>query len=276
MVPAPRSAAALPIAFSGAPGSYSEEAARRFFGQGEPTLTCDDARASIEAVATGRARRAVVAVENSITGCFAGVADALCDRPLSVHGEVLLPIRHCLLGAPGTRVDEVSVVTSHPMALAHCRDWLARAGVATRTMPDTARAARELADSGDAALAVIGSRTLAALYGLQVLAEGLSDLPNNVTRFLVLGPEGAGAKSGTRTSLLVGPVHAPRVVRTLRIQIEARDARRVRVPFLGSEDGRCFLAEFDHDEGAGERIASDACAGLEHRVLGSWTPERAA
>ena len=133
----------LPVAFSGAPGAYSEEAARRFFGPGIPTLTCRSGPESVRAVTEGRAAYAVVSVENSITGPFAGVAESLCEHPLALLGEVVLPIRHCLLAAPGTRLEDVSVVTSHPSALSQCRDWLAGWGVATRPMSDTAEAARE-------------------------------------------------------------------------------------------------------------------------------------
>ena len=230
----------------------------------------------MRAVTEGRAAYAVVSVENSITGPFAGVAESLCEHPLALLGEVVLPIRHCLLAAPGTRLEDVSVVTSHPSALSQCRDWLAGWGVATRPMSDTAEAARELSESRGAGTGVIGSRTLATTYGLEVLAEGISDRPDNQTRFWILGHQPGGDAEATRTALVVRPVTAPRVLKTLRIQIEARDARRVRVPFLGSEDGTCFVIEFDHRPGTGREIAEEACAGLKTRWLGSWSPSTAA
>jgi len=263
----------LPVAFSGAPGAYSEEAALRHFGPGAPTLTCPTAADAILAVDDGRAGHAVVAVENSITGPFAGVAEALFDCQVSAVGEVILPIRHCLLGAQGARLDEIAVVTSHQIALSQCRDFLARWGVATRTSTDTADAARELEKSSDAALAVIGSRALADLYGLQVLAEGVADHAENTNRFMVVAGVPAAPDGARRTAALIGPLVAPRSLKTLRIQLEAHGASRVRAPFLGSSDGTRYLVEFDHRAGFGPELVERACSRLPHRYLGSWDPE---
>ncbi len=265
---------ALPVAFPGAPGAYSHDAALRFFGDATPTLTCKTAAEAVAAVGAGRAGHAVIPVENTITGCFAGVAEALFDTEVGVIGEVVLPIRHCLLAAPGAALEDLSVVTSHPIALAQCRDWLANWGVATRPSADTAEAARALAKSKDAALGVIGSLSLADMYGLDVLAEGLSDRSDNRNRFLVVAdaPAEAGEEARLRTAVLVGPVTTPRALKTLRIQLESLGARRARVPYLGSEDGTRYLVEFDHAEGAGGEIAAQACAALPHRCLGSWKP----
>lgn len=261
------------VAFTGARGAYSQRAAERFFGAGVPRLTCPTAADAVRALVERRVSHVVVPVENSVTGAFAGVAEAFFQGDVRIVGEVSLPIRHCLLAAPGTRFEDLSVVTSHPSALAQCRDRLTAWGFATRPSSDTGRAAEELAHAGDKALGVLGSRELAETYGLEILAEGLSDRPDNRTRFLVLAdPVDAEGTSGMRASLLVGPVHAPRALKTLRIQLESLGACRVRVPFLGSEDGSRFLGEFDHRSRPGEEVVRLACETLPHRFLGSWQP----
>jgi len=270
--PMPNPTRVLPVAFTGSHGAYSEEAARRHFGGSPPTLTCDSPRDALRAVADGRAGHAVIAVENSITGPFDRVADALFEAEVHVVGEVHLTIRHCLLAAPGAKLDEIAVVTSHTSALARCRDWLASWGVATRPAHDTAAAAAELAASRDAASAVLGSRTLAALYGLDVLAEGLSDRPDNSNRFLVFAAQPTADADARRSAALLGPLAAPRALKTLRIQLEARGASRARVPFLGSSDGTRFLVEFDHRPGEGPKLARETLESLPHRFLGSWLP----
>lgn len=263
---------ALPIAFTGSHGAYSEEAARRHFPGATATLTCASPEDTVSAVAARRASHAVLAVENSITGPFDGIADALFAADVFVVGEVRMAMRHCLMAAPGAKLDEIAVVTSHPSALAQCRDWLASWGVASRPAPDTAAAAERLAATGDAATAVLGGRALAALYGLEVLAEGLSDRPDNTNRFLVLAAAPTGDDDARRTALRVGPVAAPRALKTLRIQLEARGASRARVPFLGSSDGSRYVIEFDHRAGEGAAIAAAALADLPHHFLGSWSP----
>lgn len=267
----------LPVAFTGARGAYSQQAARRYFGAARAGLTCRSASAAVRALVLGQASHAVLPVENTITGGFAGLVEALFEGEVGIEGEVLLPIRHCLLGTPGARLQEITVVTSHPSALAQCRDWLAGWGVATRASSDTGEAARELSLGCERALGVLGSRELAEDYGLEVLAEGVSDRPRNRSRFFVLVPaRGAGAGAGIRTALLLGPVTAPRTLKTLRIQLESRGASRVRVPLLGAEDGQRFLLEFDlpaHRAGeAGAELARGVLGRLPYRCLGSWVP----
>ncbi len=262
----------LPIAVPGARGAYSQLAARRFFGMSRPALSCGTAAEAVRAITGGKASHAVLPVENSITGAFAGVAEAFFEGDVTVVGEILLPIRHCVLGAPGTRLEELSVITGHPSSIAQCRDWIASWGFATRVSHDTGEAARELAAGGDRALGVLGSRELAHTYALDILAEGVSDRPDNRTRFLVLAQRNSVMQQGSRNAIQVGPVTAPRVLKTLRIQLESLGASRVRVPFLGSEDGTRFLIEFDHPEGQGENAALRACGRLPHRYLGAWNP----
>ena len=272
--PAPRPP--LPVAFTGARGAYSHQAAHRHFGVERAALTCRGAAEAVRAVVEGRASHAVLPVENSITGGFAGLVEALFEGEVGIEGEVVLPIRHCLLGAPGARLQEISVVTSHPSALSQCRDWLAGWGVATRASSDTAEAARQLAHTGDRALGVLGSRALAETYGLSVLAEGISDRPHNQSRFFVVAPAvPAPAPDASRSALLLGPVTAPRTLKTLRIQLESLGASHVRVPLLGAEDGERFLLEFDHPAGPpGAELARTVSGRLPHRFLGSWVPAR--
>ena len=222
----------LPIAFSGAPGAYSEEAALRFFGSKALTLTCRSSSDALEAVSSGRAHQAVVPVENTVTGFFDGIVEALSDySDLGVAGEVELPIRHCLIGVPGARLEDIALVTSHQERV------VAVQGLAERCRREYATRRRyrssgpRVAESRSQGMAVLGSRNLADRYGLSILAEGLSDRPDNRTRFYVIGPKAEigdanPGTGGTRTAVLLGPVSEPRVLKTLRIQLESlgRDA----------------------------------------------------
>jgi prephenate dehydratase len=262
----------LPVAFTGARGAYSQQALERYFGLHQAGLTCASQADAVRAVQDGRASHAVLAVENSITGPFAGIAEALFEGELVIAGEIVLPIRHCLMALPGTRLDDLTVVTSHPSALAQCRDWLASWSLATRPASDTAQAASDLAASGDRALGVLGSRELAALCGLEVLVEGLSDRADNRTRFFVFRARNGVAPRGARAAILVGPLAQPRALKTLRIRLESLDARRVRAPFLGSADGTRHLVEYDPCRASGEELAHAACGTVPFRFLGAWNP----
>ena len=117
--------------------------------------------------------------------------DLLLERPLAICGEVAVPVVHCLLARPGTRLEDVRRVYSHPQALAQCEGFLRGLGVEAVAVYDTAGGARALAEGTDGAAAAIASERAAALYGLEVLARGIQDAPDNTTRFYVLGPPGA-------------------------------------------------------------------------------------
>ena len=269
----------LPVSFCGAPGAFSEEAARRYFGAVCSTLTSSGLEAALGAVEDGRCKAAVIAVENSITGTFTGFADALADRKLEITGEVVLPIRHCLMAVPGSRLEGLTEVISHPSALGQCRDWIAKVGLAQRASDDTAAAAQDLIATGQTGCAVLGSRSLASIYGLEILAEGLSDHVENVTRFLVLtSPSASNWKPKTlvaRSAVLVGPVEEPRALRNLRIGLESLDATRVRAPFLGTRDGRNFVVEFDHPADRGRHMVEAVLGNMPWRMLGTWDTRRA-
>lgn len=261
------------MAFPGAHGAYSQRAAKGFFRSRYREVFCSDAAEAVRAVSTERALHAVLPVENTVSGPFVDVAEAFFEGSVRIVGETVLMIRHCLLANPGTTLEELSVVTGHASTLAQCRDWLGRWGWATRPTGDITSEARSLVRGGEDALGILGSWELGAIHGLDVLAEGVADESDNRTRFLVIAQlDDEQNVDGTRHAVRVGPVRTPRARKNLRIQLESLGASRVRVPFLGASDGKRFLVEFDHHSRPGHEIAAEACAGLPHEHLGSWSP----
>lgn len=179
----------LCVAFQGEPGAFSEEAVRYVFDDAEvdPCPTFEDV---FEAVEAGTADRAVVPIENAVYGSVRVNYDHLRTHAVTIVGEVQLHIHHCLLAPEGAVMEELHVVQSHQQALGQCRDWL-RSHVPQATpeaTPDTAGAARAVADTGDPTVAAVASRRAAERYGLEILADGLQDDAQNVTRFVVVAP----------------------------------------------------------------------------------------
>jgi prephenate dehydratase len=136
----------------------------------------------------------VVPVENSLGGAIVEVSDLLIARGLSVIGEVVVPVRQCLLALPGTRLEDIRTVHSHPQALTQCRAFLAEQGLEARPFYDTAGAARWLMFEGVRSAAAIASPLAAALYGLDIVADAIADEAGNETRFVVIA--GAPAAGG--------------------------------------------------------------------------------
>ena len=175
------------VLYQGEPGAYSEEAAGQLFPgvptSGQPTFAAVFARLS-----DGSA--AVLPVENSLGGVVQEVSDLLWAHPgVGVVGEHFLPVRHQLLAPTGAPVRRAY---SHPQALAQCAGWLAHRGIEPVPHPDTAGAARWVAEHGGPGDAAIASAAAARRYGLLVVAEDIADRASNRTRFVVCLP-GAGS-----------------------------------------------------------------------------------
>ncbi|HEX6939302.1 MAG TPA: prephenate dehydratase domain-containing protein [Longimicrobiales bacterium] len=174
------------VAFQGEPGAFSEDAALVYFGGAAETVPCRDFAGVGAAVARGDVAYGVLPVENTLAGSVVGVYDVLLREPLEIVGEVVRPIRHCLLGVPGARVEGVRRILSHPVALAQCTRYLASHPAEAVAVYDTAGAAKEVAAAGDATQAAVAGRIAAERYGLIVLADGIEDRPDNQTRFYVV------------------------------------------------------------------------------------------
>jgi len=201
------------VAFQGDHGAYSEEAvAVHWRGEASaiPSRECADVAAAVE---RGAAEYGLLPIENTLAGSVAATYDALAEAAgVVVVGEVVLPIHHCLLALPGATLESLTVVESHPIALAQCRRFLARhPQLEAYPAYDTAGAARQVAARGDARHAAIASRAAAAHFGLAVLATSIEDRPDNRTRFLAVACEPAVLPGGVpaRTALLATTENVP-------------------------------------------------------------------
>ncbi len=191
------SSPALTIAFQGEPGAYSEAAALVWGGPETRTLPCKAFDDVFEAVAGGRADCGIVPMENSIGGTIHRNYDLLLEHDLPITGEVEIPVAHCLQALPGTRLEDVKVVYSHPQALAQCEKYLKGLGVTVEAVYDTAGGAKLVAEKRLAGAAALASRRAAAVYGLEVLQEAVQDFESNLTRFAVIGGPAAAAPNKT-------------------------------------------------------------------------------
>ncbi len=192
------------MAFQGERGAHSEDAVVRFFGEVE-VLPCRTLREVFAAVAAGAAEAALVPAENSQAGSVAETWDLLLEHDLFIVGEVDQPVVHCLQALPGQRLEEVRLVYSHPQALAQCQDFLRGLGAELMAVYDTAGSAKMIAERRLHGAAAVASSRAAALYGLEILAEGIQDQRDNRTRFFVVAPTPAGRGRVNRTVLVMGP-----------------------------------------------------------------------
>ncbi|KAF8009522.1 hypothetical protein BT93_J0507 [Corymbia citriodora subsp. variegata] len=209
ITPVPVHDSQLRVAYQGVPGAYAEAAAEKAYPNFE-AIPCDQLEAALQAVELRIADRAVLPVENSLVGSTPGNYDLLLRHRLHVVGEVQMPVHHCLLALPGTRLKCLSRVISHPQALWQCEHTIRRlAPQATReAVNDTAGAAEFIAENGLQHVAAIASARTAELYGLQVLANGIQDDCSNMTRFLMLAREPIIPRTGrpSKSSIMFAPI----------------------------------------------------------------------
>jgi prephenate dehydratase len=180
-----RAKASNTIAFQGLPGAYSELACREAY----PAMTCLPTAAfadTFAAVREGRARYAMIPIENTVAGRVADIHHLMPDSGLFIVGEHFSRVRHHLLAVPGATMDSIRTVHSHVHALGQCRVFLARHGFEAVVHADTAGAAAEIAARKDPAAAAIASRLAGESYGLKSLKANIEDAEHNTTRFLVL------------------------------------------------------------------------------------------
>lgn len=173
------------VAFQGAPGAYSELAAKEVFPDSK-TLPCASFEDLFAAVKEGRAAYAMTPIDNSIAGRVADIHRLLPHSGLSIIAEHYLRVEHCLLGTKDATLKTVNEVRSHVHALGQCRTFLRKHGFTPVVAADTAGAAAEIAKQNDASVAAIASTLAAKIYGLKVLAKNIEDANHNTTRFVVL------------------------------------------------------------------------------------------
>ena len=177
-------------AYQGVEGAFAHIALKALFPHAEAISypTWDEV---FDAVERGDASHGVVPFENSHAGDVSAVLD-LCYNHL--------PVSQNLLVLPGTQLNELKMVYSHQQAIAQSETFLRQFHLPATAMPNTAMAAKFVADGGDRGLAAIASVETAALYGLEVLVPSINTDGDNTTRFVVLSKEKPTA--GNRFSLL--------------------------------------------------------------------------
>jgi prephenate dehydratase len=172
------------VAYPGEEGAYAAEAGARLYPDAE-LVSLKSWAEVVRAVGRGEAAYGVLPIENSLAGPIPETYDLLAHAPLAIVAETVLPVPHCLVGLPGTNIDGLTRVHSHPAALAQCRRFLSSL---PDTLPDvapsTAAAARRVADAGDPRQAALSSRRAAQRFGLVVLLNDVSDHAENYTRFV--------------------------------------------------------------------------------------------
>jgi prephenate dehydratase len=196
------------VGYQGERGAFSELAVQTLF-PGAEAIPIRTLRQVFEHVEKGEVEHAVVPLENSLAGSINETYDLLSRGRAFVVGEVVVAVDHALLALPGTALQDVRRVASHPQALAQCDAFLATLDAEPVPVYDTAGAAKRIAEEHREGEAAIASEQAAAIYGLEVLASRIQTSPHNRTRFAAVGRERNPLAPADKTSLLLEIRHEP-------------------------------------------------------------------
>ena len=181
---------AAKVAYQGVDGSYSSMAALSYFAQRDMEVDLegfDSFRSMLEAVSHGTCRYGVLPLENSTSGSINEAYDLLASSSLSIVGEIVREIHHCLLGLAGSETKKLKMIYSHPQALSQCSEFLYGLNhVVAQAYLDTAMAARKIIGEGSVSQGAIASEEVGQSLGLKVLERNLSNTKENYTRFVIV------------------------------------------------------------------------------------------
>ncbi len=267
------------VAYLGPAATFTHQAARRKFGGSAQYLPAASIGEVFLMSEKGEADYGVVPVENSTEGVVSHTLDMFMASEQKISAEVSLRIAHYLMSK--TPLEGIRRVYSHPQALAQCRRWLGEhlPKVEVVEVTSTARAAEIARDEPGAG--AVAPELAAEVYGLNILASHIEDMPTNTTRFLVIGQSMSAATGRDRTALMfclqdrVGALHdALAVLKRQNINLSMIESRPSRTQLW---DWVFFTELEGHPDDAAVAPALEAlrreCSFV--KVLGAWPAEPA-
>jgi 3-deoxy-7-phosphoheptulonate synthase len=197
-------------AFLGEIGSNSHKACVQYFGSQVTPLSMSSFKEIFESVNSGKADFGVVPIENSLAGSVHENYDLLLEYEFKIIGEITLRIKHNLIGHPGTMIEEIKRVHSHPQGFRQCRQFLERHPNWEHVfVTDTARAVRQIKETGSKADAALAGKDAADVYGMAVIEEGIETNPRNFTRFVIISARPLANGKKKKSSLVYSTGNQP-------------------------------------------------------------------
>lgn len=196
------------VVFQGAEGAYSQMAMLKYFGEDVNCFHVESFRDAMCAIEEGSADYAVLPIENSTAGIVNEIYDLLVEFENYIVGEQIIQIEHCLLGLPGTSLEQIKTVYSHPQSLMQSARYLSgHDNWRQISMQNNAFAARKVSEDIDMSQAAIASEQAAKIYGLEILERGVNQSETNSTRFIIVTNQKVFLKDAKKVSLCLELPH---------------------------------------------------------------------
>jgi prephenate dehydratase len=165
------------------------------------------------------------------------------------------------MALPGTRIQDISEVHSHPMALAQCKSFLGQHKHWQKIeREDTALCAAEISLRRKKNFAAVASELAAKEYGLDIVAASIETNKQNFTRFLILSRDkNNGVHSGGRekVSVCFSLKHEPGSLNELLSMLASRSCNLTKIqsaPIIGKEFQYFFFVDFILENNSYEEV----------------------
>lgn len=191
------------IGIQGEIGSFSEEAAIDLLGHGTEIRNYRSFEGVFEAFGQGEIDNCVIPMENSLLGSIHRNYDLLLKYKALIQGEIYLKIKHNLIVIPGTKLEDIKTIISHPVALEQCaKFFFSHPDIEIETSYDTSGSVKEMMENNRRDMAAIAGTRACEAFGGEILLESIQDYEENYTRFVLLGDSFDYTPAADKTSVV--------------------------------------------------------------------------
>jgi chorismate mutase/prephenate dehydratase len=251
------------VVYAGVPGAFAEAAMVAFFGEDVQSFHVKEFSDIANLVAEGKADYGVLPIENSTAGFVNGIYDLLEHHQLSIVGEQKIKVNQCLLGNPGTELEKVTTVYSHPQGLMQAKEYLEQKQWKQVSVSNTAVGAKKVHSDGDLTQVAIASERAAKLYGLEILNPQLNLSDNNTTRFVMVSKKKEYVKNANKVSISFALPHQCGTLYNILAHFIFNDVNMTSiesVPIPEKQWEYCFFVDFEGN--LGENRVKNALKGI--------------
>ncbi len=268
------------VVYAGVPGAFAEAAMVEYFGEDICAKNVKEFYEVAQLVADGEADYGVLPIENSSAGFVSGIYDLLERYQLSIVGEQLVRVNQCLLGIPGTDLDAVKTVFSHPQGLLQSKEYLEKKNWKQVGMNNTALSAKKVFDDGDFTQVAIASERAAKLYGLAILEPQLNVADNNTTRFVIVSNKKEYVRNANKVSVSFALSHQCGSLYNVLAHFIFNNVNMTSIesiPLTGKQWEYCFFVDFEgnlSDDEVKSALRGIMAETEDFRILGCFVSEK--
>lgn len=191
------------LGFQGVPGSFSEEALLKYFGENIDETPYEEFEDVFSALKNNEIDYGILPIENSCTGAITQVYDLLSNYGFYIVGEECIKIDQHLIGVEGTTVNSIEEIYSHPQGFEQSNEFL-KNNHSWKLIPyhNTAISAKMIRDLNDKSKAAIASERAAKIYGLNIIKRAINNNKDNHTKFIIIGRDLTVSENSNKISVV--------------------------------------------------------------------------